>query len=182
VNYLVDGGSGDSVDLRDLAQALAEAAILEDSNEIEIERLAADVPAFELGPAHSCTNTLDDQAPFEFRDCADDHDDSAAQRAAGVDLFAEADVLDAEPVQLVEHIEEVLCGPGDPVRGPDQDHIEAAAAGIGHHLVQARPPGFCSGDPVGVFLDDLEAPLSRQLPQIVQLGLGVLVEAGHPHI
>jgi hypothetical protein len=30
-------------------------------------------------------------------------DESAAQRSAGVDIFTEADVLDPDPIQLVQH-------------------------------------------------------------------------------
>ena len=42
---------------------------------------------------------------FELGDGADDDDDGPAQRAAGVDIFPEADELDSDPVQLVEHIQ-----------------------------------------------------------------------------
>jgi len=69
----------------------------------------------------------------------DDHDDGAAQRAARVDLLAEADELDAERVQLVEYLEEVPGGAGDAIAGPDQHDIEAAAAGIPHQIIQTGP-------------------------------------------
>jgi hypothetical protein len=35
----------------------------------------------------------------------------------------------------------VLHRPGDPVRCPDQNHIEPAAAGVGHHGIETGPAG-----------------------------------------
>jgi hypothetical protein len=58
------------------------------------------VPAFELGPPHACPHPLDDQAALQLGDSADDDDYRPAQRAAGVDLLAEADELDVEPTSL----------------------------------------------------------------------------------
>ena len=65
-------------------------------------------------------------------------------------VLAEADELDVEPVQLVEHFEEVPDRSGDPIEGPDQDDIEAAAAGIAHQLIETRPLRLGAADPVGV--------------------------------
>ena len=65
---------------------------------------------------------------------------SAAQRTARVDVLAEADVLDVEVVQLVEHLEEVPHRARDSIRGPDQDGVEAAAAGVGHDGIQTGFP------------------------------------------
>lgn len=92
----------------DLAQALAEPPVAKDGFPIEVERLSADAPALELGPAHAGADTFDDQVPFELGDRTDDDNDGAAQRAAGVDLLAEADELDAQTIELVEHLEEVF--------------------------------------------------------------------------
>ena len=86
---------------------------------------------------------------------------SPAQRAGGVDVFPERDVLDVEPVELVEDIEEVLDRPGHPIRSPDQDNVEAAAAGIAHHLIETGPPGLRTADSVGVFVDDLDSRAGR---------------------
>jgi len=57
----------------------------------------------------------DDQVSLKFGNGADDDDDGSTQRATGVDVFAEADVFDVEPVEFVQHIEEVFDRPGDPV-------------------------------------------------------------------
>jgi hypothetical protein len=138
------------------------------------------VAALELCPPHAGADPLDNQVSFQLRDRPDDHHDGAAQGPAGVDLLAEADELDAEPVQFVQHFKEVLHRAGNPVRGPDQDHIEVAAAGVPHQVVEAGPPGLRAGDSVGVLMDDLEAALSGHLPEIKELGLGMLVDGRDP--
>src|SRR5664280_531324 len=99
----------------DLSKALATLTVLLDSRTVEYQRLAADVLTFETSAPHAGAHPFDDQTAFKLSDGADDHDDGASQRAAGIDVFPEADVLDADPIQLVEHIEEVLHRPGDPV-------------------------------------------------------------------
>jgi len=84
----MDGGARHSVSARDLAQALAAPALLEDRLAIEVQRPAADLAAVELSPPHAAANALDDQVPFQLRDGADDHHDGPAQRPAGVDRLA----------------------------------------------------------------------------------------------
>jgi hypothetical protein len=74
--------------------------VLDDGFTIEIKRLAADVLALEPGAPHAGAHSLDDQAALEFGDSADDDNNGTAQRAAGVDLLAEADELDVQPVQI----------------------------------------------------------------------------------
>ena len=153
-----------------------------DGGVVEDQRIPADVPAFEPGPPHAGAHPLDDQVAFEFGDSADDDHNGPAQRAAGVELFSEADVLDVEPVELVQHLEEVLHRPGDPVGGPDQHDVELAAAGIAHHGIESWPAGLRAADRVGILLDDLIAALLGHLVQVVELRFGVLVEGADPHI
>src|ERR1022692_933824 len=51
---------------------------------------------------------LADQVAFQLGDCADDDHDGPAQRAASIDIFSEADVLDLETTELVQDFEEVF--------------------------------------------------------------------------
>ena len=60
------------------------------------------MPAFEPGPPHAGLDSLDDQVVFQFCDGADDNDQGAAQRAARVDLLAEADELYIDALQFIE--------------------------------------------------------------------------------
>src|ERR1017187_3041730 len=148
----MDGGAGYQVGLRQLAQAVALLPVTEDGGSIEHQSLPSDVPTFELGPPHAGAHSFDDQTAFELCDGANDNHDRSSQRSGGVDLFAEGDELDVEPVQLVQDFEEVLSGPGDPVTSPDQDDVELAAAGIAHHGIESRPAGLRPTDPVLVLL------------------------------
>lgn len=168
--------------LRDLTQALTSSAVAQHRGPIYIQWLAPDVPAFEPGPAHTCPDPFDDEVALELGDGADDDHHRAAQRAAGVQVLAEADELDLEMVQLIEYLEEVPDGPGDPVRGPDQQHLEAATPRIAEQVVQTRSPGLGPGDPVGVLGDDLKSALLGHGPDIVQLCLRMLVDGGHSHV
>ena len=68
-----------------LAETLTQLAIPQDGVSIERQWLPSDVPAFEFGAAHPGPHPLDDQVALEFGDGSDDHDNSSAQRPAGVD-------------------------------------------------------------------------------------------------
>jgi len=182
VEHALYGGGWDAITAGDLAEALAAAAVATDGGMVEIERLPSDVPAFELGLPHACPHPLDDQAAFQLSDGADDDDDSPAQRAAGVDLFAEADELDVEPVQFIQDFQEVLGRPGDPVRSPDQDDIEPAAAGIPQQAIETGAARLRAADPVRILFDDLIAALAGHLLEIVELGFRMLVDSADPHI
>jgi len=173
----MDGRSADQVGLRQLSQALAVLPAAADGGPIEDQRFPSDVPALKLGPPHSGAHPFDDQAALELGDGADDHHDRSSQRPGRVDLFAEGDELDVEPVQFIQDFEEVLSGSGDPVASPDKDDVELAAAGITHHRVQSRPAGFRSADPVLVLVHDPIAALLGHLMEVVHLCFGVLIES-----
>ena len=166
----------------DLAQALAILAVSLDGGMVELQRITADVLAFEASAPHAGAHPFDDEVALKLSDGADDDHDGPAQRATSVDLFAETDELDAYPVQVVKHIEEVTSGACDAIARPDQDNVEAAAAGIGHHRIESRPFGLHAADPIGVLLHDLEAALGSHLAQVKQLRLGVLVDGAHPQV
>jgi hypothetical protein len=91
----LDGRRGNTVSPGDLADALAIQPVLLDSGVVQFQRLAADVLTFQASAPHAATHPLNDQAAFEFSDSADDGYDGAAQRAASVDVFPEADILDS---------------------------------------------------------------------------------------
>jgi hypothetical protein len=138
--------------------------------------------ALKLGPPHARPDPLDDETPLKLGDDPDDHDDRPAQRAAGVDLLAERDELDVQPVQFVQDFEEVFSGPGDPVASPDQDDVEPAAAGIPHQAIETGPARFRAGDPVRELVYDLIAALLGHLAEIEELGFWMLIEGGDSHI
>ena len=118
-------------------------AILLNSGMVELQRIAADVPAFEAGSPHACAHSLDDEVALKLCDGADDDHDGSAQRSAGVDLLPERDELDAYPVQVVEHIKEVTSGACDAIARPDQHDAEAAAAGSSRPRQLTMPTTSC---------------------------------------
>src|ERR1017187_3676632 len=166
----------------DLSKTLATLTILLDGGAVQHQGSSADALAVEAGAPHAGADSLDDERPFQLRDCADDDHDGAAQRPAGVDLFAEADELDAQTIQLVQHLKEVPGRASDAIACPDQHDIEAPALGIPHQLVQTRPARLCAGDPVGVLLHDLGPALSSHLAQVRKLRLRVLIDGGDTQV
>jgi hypothetical protein len=100
----------------------------------------------------------------------------------GVDLFAEADELSVQVAKLVQDLEEVLRGPGDPVTSPDQDDVEATAASIPHQAIQTGPARLRARDPVFVLFDDLISALLGHLAEIIELSFRMLIERRDPHI
>jgi hypothetical protein len=72
---------------------------------------------------------------------------------SAVDVLPEDDKLGVDSAELVEHFEEVLDLPGQPIRSPDQDYIDNPAAGIGHHCIQTRPLCLRAADPIGVLMN-----------------------------
>jgi hypothetical protein len=166
----------------DLEKAPALLAVSADPLAVEIQRTTSDGSAFELDSPHAGTNPFYDQAALQFSNRTDDDDDGSSQRSTGVDLFAEADELDVQSVEIIEDIEEVPSGACDAIARPDQDNIELAAASISHHPIESRPLGLSPGNPIGKFLDDLIATLISHLPEIEKLGFRVLIDCRHPHI
>jgi hypothetical protein len=86
--------------------------------------------------------------------------------AAGIDLLAEVDELDVEPAELVDILEDVPHRPGQPVEGPDQDHVQATAARLAHHQIQSRPARLRAADGVGLGSDDVEAAQCGHGPKV----------------
>ena len=117
-------GAADAMQLGQLAEAVSGSAITMDGDAVQVEWLAADVPAVETGTPHADAHPLDDEVAFQLRDRADDGHQRATQRAAGVDVLAVADELDAEMVELVEHFEEVLGRARHAIEGPYQHDVD----------------------------------------------------------
>jgi len=177
-----DRSAGDAVGLRDIGQAIAAVAVPEDRDPIDLDRTPADMPALQPGAAHPCPYPFDDEVAFQLGDRADDDDDGTSERAAGIDALPKTYELDAETIELVQHLEEVPHGSGYPVRGPHQDYLETAAAGIPQQIIETRPASLGPGDPVSVLANDLKTPLLGHRTKIMELGLGMLVHSRYAQI
>ena len=157
------------MELGEFAQAHPAATIMKNRLAIDVEGLAADVPAFEFRPTHAGSDAFDYQRSFQLGDCADDHDDGSAECATGIDIFAERNELDAEPTQFIEDFQIVSNRAGDAIARPDDNDIELAAASVDQELIQAGPLRPGAADAVSVFVDDLEAALLSKREQVVAL-------------
>jgi hypothetical protein len=165
------------MDLGQFTQAEAMGTIPQQSFMIDVEPWPADMLTFKLGSPHASPDALHYQVAFQFSDGADDDDDGAAQWTAGVDVFPEADELDAEVIQFIQHFQEVADRTGQSVEGPDHDYVETAMVGIFHQLIKPGPPGPGTRDLIDVFFEDSETTLLNQLNEVIALSFGMLVQA-----
>src|ERR1039457_5526571 len=92
----------------DLSDTLALAAVSLDGEVIQDQRISTDVLAFEPCAPPARAPSLHDQGAFHPVGGTDDAHDGPAQRAASIDIFPEADVLDLETTELVQDFEEVF--------------------------------------------------------------------------
>ena len=91
---------------------MATGAVAQDRIAIDVQRFTPDLPTFEFGPAHTGPDPFHDQVTFQLGDGADDDDHGPPQRAAGVDVLPEGNILDAQVVQFIEYFQEVANGAG----------------------------------------------------------------------
>ena len=97
-------------------------------------------------------------------------------------MLPEGNELDAGPIELIEDFEEVPTERAMRSDAQTEDHIEAAAAGIDHHIIETWPARLRAGDLVGELRDDLIATLSGHLAKIVKLRLEMLIDSRDPQI
>jgi len=97
-----------------------------------------------------------------------------------IDLLSEADELDIQPVEFIQHLEEVFDRPAIRSDAHTRTTSNRLRRTIEHPLIQTRTSGLRTTDPVRVLLDDLISPLLGHLPEIMELRLGMLIE-GHAY-
>ena len=103
---------------------------------IDVERLAADMPAFEFGTAHPGADAFDDQDRSSSAIAPMITTMARPSASAGIDIFAERDELDAEVTQFIEDFQIVSNRAGDAIARPDDNDIELAAASVGQELIE----------------------------------------------
>lgn len=85
--------------------------------------------------------------------------------------------------EFIEQFEEVFGGASQAVTSPDRDHIKVAKAGIGQESIEPGTFGSSAADAViAILADHSPAALLRQLLQILQLVLGMLIERANPRV
>src|SRR2546428_563908 len=166
-----------------LRQRHAGAAIMHNLLAVNVEPSTTDLASFEPCPAHARPDPLDNDATFEFRHRRHDDDDRPTQRTLCVYRLTLGEELNAESRKFIERLEQVLGAPRQTVARPDQEHVKSMAAGVLHHPVQRRASRTGPTESViHVLLHNLEPALGGELPEVVQLGLGVLVYSADAHV
>ena len=168
--------------LGQFAQTEAMGTIAEQGLPIYVEPWPADMLSLQPGSPHAGPHAFDDQAAFQLGDGADDDDHGAAQRPAGVEVLPEAEELNVQMVEFVQHFQKVPGAASQPIAGPDQHTVEAATAGVGQHLVQTRAACPGPSNAVGVALHNLIAALLGHAFQIMDLSFRVLIESRNPQV
>jgi hypothetical protein len=95
---------------------------------VDIQRRTTDLPTFQFRSAHAGSNSLDDKTFFKLGNRTDNNDYRPAQWASRVDIFAQADELDAEMSQLVE--QEVANASRYPVERGYEHDVETMSPSI----------------------------------------------------
>jgi hypothetical protein len=86
-----------------LSQAQFLRPVAEQGWSINLNRSPTQNATFEPGTPEAGPYPLNNQIPRQLGNRRDDHNDSPAEGAAGVEIFAERHELDTEMVQCVEH-------------------------------------------------------------------------------
>jgi hypothetical protein len=127
----------------------------------------------------SGTSPLDQNLPLELGEGADEMNQELPLRARAVEGLGDAHERDAHHVQLGQRVDHVSKTAEESVAPPDEERVELALPGVGHHPVEGGPllPG--TGDPVideGVH--ELPAPALDEGEGLVFLKARVLIETG----
>jgi hypothetical protein len=102
-----------------------------------------------------------------------------AQWASRVDIFAQADELDAEMSQLVEHFQEVANASRYPVERGYEHDVETMSPGICQQLIEAGSFHSGTGNNVCVFVRNFVSALLGHFAEVEQLCFKVLVSGAH---
>jgi hypothetical protein len=97
---------------------------------VYIQRGTTNSSSFQFRSPHAGSNSLDDKTIFELGYRADNHDYRPAEWASRVNIFAQANELDAEMSQLVEHFQEMANASRHPIEGSNEHDVEAMAPSI----------------------------------------------------
>ena len=101
---------------------------------------------------------------------------SAGDRRPYADQTGYSGVTDSKTVEFVNYLQEVPSAPRDAVKGCHEHHAELLSTGVHHERIETGTPRFLSANTtIFVFVDNLEAALSRQFSEIVQLRFDMLV-------
>jgi hypothetical protein len=74
---------------------------------IDVQRAPPDLSAFEFRSTHTGPHSLDNKIAFQFGNRTNNHHNGTPERPTGIDVLAETDELDSEPVQFIQGFQQV---------------------------------------------------------------------------
>jgi hypothetical protein len=170
-----NAGFRNLMSLRNLAQAETALAVTQYRITVNTQRRTTDLPSFQPRPPHSCLDPFHNRLPLDLSYRANDYDHSPAKRTSCVDVFSQADELDAEVVKFIEHFQEMAHISRNPVERGHENNVEAVPPRIRQKLVETGALRFRPGDCVRVLADDLVVAVLCHLTQVEKLSFQMLV-------
>jgi hypothetical protein len=150
-------------------------AVSNDFCTVNVERRTTNSSAFQFRSTHSSPDALDNERALQLGNRTDNHDYRTAQRASRVDIFAQADELDVEVAQFVEHFQEMADTPCHSIESSNEHDIEAMPPSIHQQLIEARSFRSGTGNNACVFVRNFVSALLCHFAEVVKLRLRMLV-------
>ena len=126
-----NAGFRNPVSLRNLAQAQTTLAVTLDRITVNAQRRTTDLPSFQPCSPHACLDPFHNRLPLDLSYRANDYHHGPAKRSPSVDVFSQADELDAKMIEFVEHFQKMANVPCHSVKGSDKHNIEASSSSVG---------------------------------------------------
>ena len=63
-------------------------------------------------------------------DGRDNYNHRSPERATSIEILSEADELDLESTEFIQHFQEMARRAGQSIRSPDHHHLETSATGV----------------------------------------------------
>ena len=83
--------------------------------------------------------------------------------------------LDFDVAELVEYFQEAPRTPGKAVERHYHQNVKLPPSSVTEHIVESRSSCLCPRNAIRVLCDNVELPLLRRLPQVIQLRLRMLI-------
>jgi hypothetical protein len=98
---------------------------------------------------------------------------------SGVDIFAQANELDVEMAQFVEHFQEMANASRHPIERGYKHDVEAMPPSISQQLIESRSLRSAPRNDVCVFVGNFISILFGHFAQVEQLCFKMLVSSAH---
>jgi hypothetical protein len=147
-------------------QTHSRAAVANNLRSIDLERRTTYSSTFQFRSSHPGFDSFDDQTLLELGNRTHNHDDRSTQWTGRVDIFADADELDLEVVQLVEHFQEMADISSDAVKRRNDHNVKSVSPSIRQQLIESTSFGLRAGNCVGILTHNFKSALFCEFAQV----------------